>query len=79
MRAALQEGKLAGAALDVVEHEPLDPASSLWGMDNVLISPHGAYNSDSVVDDMRQVFISNAQRFVRGDALTNVHDFQRGY
>ena len=77
--AALQSGALAGAALDVVECEPLDPASPLWSMDNVIISPHCAYHTDTVVDDMQQVLLSNTQRFVRNEALTNVHDFYRGY
>ena len=38
--AALQSGQLAGAGLDVFEQEPLPPASPLWRMENVLITPH---------------------------------------
>jgi glyoxylate/hydroxypyruvate reductase A len=40
--AALESGVLAGASLDVFETEPLDPASPLWGMDTVVITPHAA-------------------------------------
>jgi phosphoglycerate dehydrogenase-like enzyme len=40
--AALREGRIAGAALDVMEHEPLDPDSPLLGMENVIVSPHVA-------------------------------------
>jgi len=40
--AALRGGRLAGAALDVFETEPLPPASGLWDEPNVLISPHAA-------------------------------------
>jgi phosphoglycerate dehydrogenase-like enzyme len=44
--AALQSGQLAGAYLDVYEHEPLDAASPLWHMPNVIATPHAAGHSD---------------------------------
>ena len=37
---ALQEGKIAGAGLDVLEKEPLDPTNPLLDMENVLTAPH---------------------------------------
>ena len=43
---AIDSGVLAGASLDVFETEPLDPASPLWGLDNVVITPHVAAFSD---------------------------------
>ena len=43
---ALQSGQLAGAALDVFEQEPLDPASPLTGMEQVILAPHLASYSD---------------------------------
>ena len=43
----LARGTIAGAALDVFEHEPLDPASPLWDLPNVLITPHtSAFRAD---------------------------------
>ena len=42
MRAALQEGRIRGAALDVTETEPLPQDSPLWELDSVLLSPHCA-------------------------------------
>ena len=39
---ALQEGRIAGAGLDVFEQEPVDPNNPLLKMDNVVVSPHSA-------------------------------------
>jgi phosphoglycerate dehydrogenase-like enzyme len=39
---ALQEGKIAGAGLDVFEQEPVDPANPLLKMSNVVVTPHMA-------------------------------------
>jgi len=47
---ALEEGHIAGAALDVFEVEPLPEDSPLWGVDNLLMSPH---NADFTADYMR--------------------------
>ncbi len=44
---ALTNGPLGGAALDVFAQEPLPPASPLWDLPNVLISPHSASTADS--------------------------------
>lgn len=44
---ALQTGRIAGAALDVYEHEPLPPNSPLLKMDNVMLAPHNANSSPS--------------------------------
>ncbi len=43
---AIESGVLAGASLDVFETEPLDPASPLWGLEGVVITPHVAAYSD---------------------------------
>jgi D-3-phosphoglycerate dehydrogenase len=53
---ALQEGKLAGAGLDVMEQEPTDPNNPLHKMDNVVLTPHSAAASDrSDVERRRRV------------------------
>lgn len=41
--AALREGRLSGAVLDVFEAEPLPPESPLWTLDNVILSPHNSF------------------------------------
>ncbi len=46
---ALQEKKIAGAGLDVFEQEPVDPASPLLKMDNVIVTPHSASFSDTAL------------------------------
>ncbi|QRG66714.1 C-terminal binding protein [Brevibacillus choshinensis] len=50
---ALQSGKIAGAALDVVEQEPITPESPLVGMDNVILTPHVAWYSEEAAAEMR--------------------------
>ncbi|MGD0636422.1 MAG: D-2-hydroxyacid dehydrogenase [Nitrososphaerales archaeon] len=73
---ALRTKRLAGAALDVFEQEPLPPDNPLWSMSNVLITPHMAAKPDShhVPERRTQIFVENCQRFERGQPLMNVVD-----
>jgi phosphoglycerate dehydrogenase-like enzyme len=78
---ALQAKQIAGAALDVFEEEPLPANSPLWGMENVLISPHctdRTVNPDWL-DLSMQCFVENFWRFVKGQPLENVVDKKAGY
>jgi phosphoglycerate dehydrogenase-like enzyme len=68
---ALQSGHLAGAYLDVFEREPLDPASPLWDMPNVLISPHTASHSLGQNEAIFEIFLENLARFRAGQKLRN--------
>ena len=68
---ALQSGQLAGAYLDVFEREPLDPASPLWDMPNVLISPHTASHSLGQNEAILDIFLDNLARFRAGQKLHN--------
>ena len=78
---ALQEKRIAGAALDVYEVEPLPTASPLWDMENVLISPHCTDRTTEPdwLDLSAQLFVENFQRFVDGEPLKNVVDKKAGY
>jgi D-2-hydroxyacid dehydrogenase (NADP+) len=77
--AALREGRLRGAALDTFETEPLPPASPLWDLPNVLVSPHVAGNFPGYVDAVVDVFCDNLRRYLAGEPLRNVVDRQAGY
>ena len=76
---ALREGHLGGAVLDVFDHEPLDPASPLWTLPNVVITPHTAGVRPDHWDDTINLFSDNLRRFQRGDSLLNVVDLAAGY
>lgn len=69
--AALRSGRLRCAHLDVFATEPLPAASPLWGMPNVIVTPHNS--SASAGNERRSVgmFLDNLERWARGDALLN--------
>jgi phosphoglycerate dehydrogenase-like enzyme len=78
---ALQQKRIAGAALDVFEEEPLSPVSPLWDMENVLISPHctDRTRDPDWLDLTMQCFLDNFQRYVKGEPLVNLVDKRAGY
>ena len=75
--AALQGGRLGGAILDVFEQEPLPAESPLWTLENVIVTPHISGPDDIPVNARR--FLENYRRFVAGEPLAGVVDFERGY
>ncbi len=76
---ALREGRIAGAGLDVTEPEPLPVDHELWGMPNVLITPHLGGDGDGHMERMWLLFRENLRRFVNGEPLLAVVDKRRGY
>jgi phosphoglycerate dehydrogenase-like enzyme len=54
---ALQQRRLAGAYLDVFEHEPLEADSPLWSMENVIVTPHAAGHSDGNERRVDRIFL----------------------
>lgn len=76
---ALRDRTIAAAALDVVEHEPLDPGSPLWDMPNALITPHVSGLRPDYWDLAVNLFAENLRRFDTGQPLLNVVDKTAGY
>lgn len=77
--AALREGRLGGAALDVFETEPLPAESPLWTMPNVLVSPHSASTSDRENARLTDLFCDNLRRYLAGEPLRNVLNLETLY
>src|SRR5918996_1654523 len=63
---ALQEETIAGAALDVVDPEPLPADSPFYRMSNVILTPHSAYYSERSVDVVRRETLLEALQVLRG-------------
>ena len=65
---ALAEGRIAGAALDCTEAEPLAADSPLWAMPNVLITPHTAGETRRYEDNVIDLLLENLDRLWRGES-----------
>jgi phosphoglycerate dehydrogenase-like enzyme len=76
---ALRDRKIAGAALDVFEEEPLSRWSPLWKMPQVLITPHTAFLTENVWQRHYEVFAANLKRYLAGQPLHGLVDKARGY
>ena len=77
--AALREGQIAGAALDVFEQEPLPAGHPFYELDNVIITPHMAAMTPNYNQRLTALFGENLQRYLAGERLLNVVDTRRGY
>jgi D-3-phosphoglycerate dehydrogenase len=77
--AALQNGHLGGAGLDVTEVEPLAPDSPLWDLPNVLITPHVGAQSRWRADRTTALVCENLRRYFAGRPLINLVDKQLGF
>ncbi len=76
---ALNDGGIAGAALDVYPIEPLPESSPLWGMPNVILSPHIAGASSHYLEHAADLFITNLNRYIMDRPLLNRYDPKTGY
>jgi phosphoglycerate dehydrogenase-like enzyme len=77
--AELRTGRLRGAALDVFAHEPLDEEHPLWGLPNVLITPHVSAVTGSFWAREAALMVENLRRWFAGEELLNLVDKRAGY
>jgi phosphoglycerate dehydrogenase-like enzyme len=76
---ALKESRIAGAALDVTEPEPLPADHPLWTAGNIIITSHSSAVSAGTTQRCMELFCENVRRYVNGLPLLNVVDKKRGY
>lgn len=69
---ALRERRIAGAGLDVFEQEPLPPASELWDLPNVLITPHTTPQVPDRTGRSLEIISENARRYRQDEPLLNL-------
>lgn len=74
---ALNRGSLAGAVLDVFDEEPLPDDSPFWDTPNLSITAHISAISHPLL--LVPIFVENYQRFLRGETLKHIVDFEHGY
>ncbi len=77
--AALKDGRLAAAGLDVTDPEPLPAGHELWSLPNVIITPHVAATTDQGRWRRWTITLENLRRYVNGDKMLNVVDVAQGY
>jgi len=76
---ALRNHRIAGAALDVFEQEPLPGNSPLWDLHTLLITPHTGSQTEKLWERHYVLFSENLQRFLAGQPLRFVVDKRKGY
>jgi phosphoglycerate dehydrogenase-like enzyme len=76
---ALNEHRLAGAGLDVVDPEPLPPDNPLWRAPHVIISPHISSRSDLPGAARWTLAVEYLRRYANGEKMLSVVDLSKGY
>ncbi len=76
---AVASARLAGAALDVFEDEPLHHESPLWSLPTVIVSPHTAGTTGETPALLSAAFLDNLRRYIAGQALQAVVDKRLGF
>lgn len=74
---ALNQNRIAGAVLDVFEHEPLPPDHPFWDAKNLIMTFHTS--APSFPEDIAKIFIENYRLYLAGKPLKYQVDFEKGY
>lgn len=75
----LKAGFLLGVGVDVFEKEPLDKNSLLWELENVYLTPHNSFVSESMHTRVFAIIYENLKRYKEGEELLGVIDINKGY
>ena len=75
----LKNGKLAGAAIDVYEEEPLKVDNPLWDLNNVILTSHNSWISEMRNQRRFDLIYKNMKKYIQGEELVNVVDLKKGY
>lgn len=76
---ALKSGRIAGAALDVTDPEPLPQEHALWGLENVILTPHYSGAHPGYMQRASAIFLENLVSYLAERPLTHVVDKRAGY
>ncbi len=76
---ALASGRLGGVGLDVTDPEPLPADHPIRTMENVIITPHVSAHTDESRERTLTIGVENLRRYVAGEPLLSVVEFERGY
>jgi phosphoglycerate dehydrogenase-like enzyme len=76
---ALRDGRIAGAALDVTDPEPLPDDHPLWRMDNVVVTSHAANTFAMAIPELKELVARNVKHFAAGEPLEGLVDVTLGY
>ena len=79
LTAALERDEIAGAALDVYETEPLPEEHPLWGLENVLLTPHIAAASPRIAERHLETLLENVRCYAAGEDLVTVAEKSRWF
>jgi len=77
--AALQNKRIASAALDVFQVEPLPVSSPLWQLDNVILTPHVAGDMEDYSERAAAIFVENVEHYMKHELLRGLVDYKLGY
>ncbi len=67
---ALKNGEIAGAALDCMEHEPMQPSAPLFKHENLIVSPHMGWYSEEAAAELKRKVAEESARFAMGKPVS---------